>query len=350
MRRFTVNTMLVVVGLVLVVSVLGAQADDPEKLFLNALSEKDPQIKLEKLVRYEQQYGKQAGALSKLLYANLVLAAYPLKDYEKTVNYGGKALALEGHDAMTRMKLCLYVSTSLLLLERDVPQALVLAEEAYSHGKKFFTESADPYYRNQFVIPALKNQIVALKAGGEPDQLQSAFRKAQELYALDPSPVALQLLCDSGNQLQKAGQAEEPIAVFENLLSKRPQPEIARRLAIWLDAQSQRPKAIEYLQLSYHLDRKARTAYELAILLQADNPPLAMEYLAESFILNDPAVSPRSEEVLRQLFVNSPAAKLKPKDMEKAYEDILNAARARIQANEYPPAAPAPAAETPTPQ
>jgi hypothetical protein len=89
-------------------------------------------------------------------------------------------------------------------------------------------------------------------------------------------------------------------------------------------------KAIENLKISYQMKKNAKVAYDLGVLLNKTDIDSAMNYLAESDLLNDEKYSPKALELLQHLFFNVKSKGQLPAEQEKGFQEILLSAKNRL--------------------
>ncbi len=91
MRKIIVLILLFIVSSALVLAVMSKTQTDA---WIAIQGEKDPQIRLEKLEEYYKTYGDKAERNAIYMYLSLTDTAYQLQQFDKTIQYGEKALPL----------------------------------------------------------------------------------------------------------------------------------------------------------------------------------------------------------------------------------------------------------------
>jgi tetratricopeptide (TPR) repeat protein len=350
---------IVLIVIALLAATLLISASKKEDMLMTALQDPDQQSKLDKLEAYYAQYGSKEDSLSKLLYNHLIKTSLQLKLYDKTIMYGEKSLLLKSVDPNDGFAMDIYRSLSVAYFaQKEFQKAYDMAQKVIDIASL----SVDAGARIIYVAPALNLQVAVIDSRSETDTAvkKEALLKAIEAYKADHSNGQYMAnILVLGDKLLKLGDIDTVIAQYEQAMQIKPQVELATRLAVLFQKKSDQEKSIAYMKAAYALKSNARIAYNIAAMIQKINVDEALNYLAEAFLLNDPAISPKSEQFLKHLFYNiknqPPDSKL-PAEQQKAlideqdvqYNTLLNEARTRLG---LPPAAPQPpaAAEAPAP-
>jgi tetratricopeptide (TPR) repeat protein len=132
---------------------------------------------------------------------------------------------------------------------------------------------------------------------------------------------------------------------MEVLNKDKPTPETYKLLGTWYARLINTPKALEnetlkasYLvkaienfKASYALKKNAQVAYNLGILLnQNQELDSALEYLAESHLLNDEKFSPEAQKLLQHLVYFEKTKGQPQPEQDKVYNEIIAAAKVRL--------------------
>jgi hypothetical protein len=282
------------------------------------VGEKDLQVKMQKLEAYYNKYGAREDRYSMYMYIHLAQTTYMLQQYDKTIQFGEKALTYKEIDASNKLPLYLYLDYA--------EQMIVLANSLRSE-----TQSNSAIDIN-FTAPALRIQVqlLALKAN-DPQSADTAFKKSLEAYQLDKSEKSANFVLKLSEHLLKMNKTEDAIRGLEAINQDKPNYEYHKLLGTWYARLKNNVKAIENFKASYGLKKSAQVAYNLGILLnQNQEIDTALEYLAESHLLNDEKYSPEAFKLFEHLvFFEKTKGQPQP-EQEKVYNEILTAAKARL--------------------
>ncbi|MCU0235452.1 MAG: hypothetical protein MUC72_00025 [Acidobacteria bacterium] len=297
------------------------------------VGEKDLQVKMQKLEAYYNKYGAREDRYSMYMYIHLAQTTYMLQQYDKTIQFGEKALTYKEIDASNKLPLYLYLANSYNLTKKDLDKAYDYAEQmiVLANSLRSETQSNSAIDIN-FTAPALRIQVqlLALKAN-DPQSADTAFKKSLEAYQLDKSEKSANFVLKLSEHLLKMNKTEDAIRGLEAINQDKPNYEYHKLLGTWYARLKNNVKAIENFKASYGLKKSAQVAYNLGILLnQNQEIDTALEYLAESHLLNDEKYSPEAFKLFEHLvFFEKTKGQPQP-EQEKVYNEILTAAKARL--------------------
>jgi hypothetical protein len=314
----------------------GFVAADPQKkenkqeeIFLAAVNERDPEIKMKKLEEYYNLYGAKENQLSRLMYIDLALTANTLKEYDKVVEFGKKALTYENVNTKNQLNLNMDIANALLVTKKEPETAYDCAAKAIAIVDSL---TVDKKAKANLLIQAYTIQVLVMQRQPEDIDVQrKAMKAALRLYGLDPAEKYLNTMIIIANRLVKLGAVDEVIGAIEPLFQKNADADMAKWLGVWYDRKGDRAKAVELLKTSFESKQNAKVAYDLGILLQSTDLDAAIDYLAESYLLADPVYSAQAEALLKHLYFNVKAKDMKAEEQELEYNSILDNARMRLQ-------------------
>jgi len=297
------------------------------------VSEKDLQVKIQKLEEYYNKYGAKDDRYSMYMYVHLAQTNYLLQQYEKTIQFGEKALTYKEIDASNKLPLYLYLANSYNLTKKDLDKAYDYSEQIVQLANSLRSASqSNTSIDINYTAPALRIQVqlLAVKAQ-DPRNALLAFNKALEAYNLDKSEKSANFVVRLSDHLRKIDLVEDAIRGIEAINQDKPNAEYFNMLGKWYNQVKNMPKAIENFKSAYNLKKNAQVAYNLGILLnQAQELDSAIAYLAEAHLLNDEKISPEAFKLFEHLvFFEKTKGQPQP-DQEKVYNEILAAARARL--------------------
>ena len=317
------------------------------------VGEKDLQIKMQKLDAYYNKYGAKEDRYSMYMYVHLAQTTYLLQQYEKTIQFGEKALTYKEIDASNKLPLYLYLANSYNLTKKDLDKAYDYAEQIIVLSNSLRSESqSNSAIDISYTAPALRIQVqlLAVKAQ-DPQNALNALNKSIEAYKLDKSDKSAFFVMKMSEHLRKSEKVEDAIRGIEAVNQDKPTADNFNMLGKMYNQVKNMPKAIENFKASYGLKKNAQVAYNLGILLnQNQELDAAIEFLAESYLLNEKsgAAAPETETPAQDPAAagqetRSPAQKLlehlvffettkgQPQaDQLKFYNEVLAAAKARL--------------------
>ncbi len=339
------------------------------------ITEKDQASKLLKLEEFEKEYGTDKDNLTTRLYVNLTDTAFKLQKYEKTIQYGEITLAIKELDTGDKLQVLLDVANAFYVTKIDVEKAFNYAGQVIDLAGSATDLPMQPEIKGAlYVAPALRVQVKILYGKDKDPAAQvMALNKSVEAYSFDKSDTSLKLVLALGNRLNAAGNGEEVLKNYEKAYTFKADSELARQLGLLYSKAGNEDKAIEYMKVSFEskesseasyslgimfskkanaeldeikkaelnakaveylkasfkIKKSAEVGYYVGVLLNKVDIDTALAYLAESFLMEDARISPKSEQLLLQLYVNK-TKEMKQEERDAGYEEILAAARGRL--------------------
>lgn len=324
---------IVLLIIIMVISSFFLLADEKQDLWTRISQESNLEAKLTLLQDYESRFGQEQGERTRFLYLNMALTAYQLKQFEKTITYGEKALEQQGLEPKNKLNLCLWLANSYNVTKTDLEKAHAYCDQVIALAKELKAEgdSGDKYDK-QFIAPALRIQIQTLYARGkkDPEMITQAARKGLEAYTVEPARKNADLVFSLCNGLFSLNRKEEAISIMEQLVEKETgNARYLSALAVWYSKSGQKDRAVGYLEQAYGIRRNVKTAYNIAVLSQSKDVDKAIRYLAEAYQMN-PSTQSRVYKLLRHLYYNVKTKGQTQAEQDQGFNDILAAAKSRI--------------------
>lgn len=333
-------TVLILILAAISFSVLSAVDKEQAEAWMDLVGEKDMQIKLQKLEAYYNKYGAKEDRNSMYLYLHLAETTYQLQQYEKTIQFGEKALSYKEIEASHKLRVYLYLANAYNLTKKDPEKSYSYAEQVIELAKSLrsVASQSNQTFDVIYTAPALRVQVQLLVAKSqEPSILLEAFNKALEAYQIDKSEKSASIVVVLSDRLAKKEKVEEAIRGIEIINQNKPNADYYKLLGIWYERLKNRAKAIENLKASYDLKKNAKVAYDLGVLLNQTDLDSALNFLAEANLLNDEKYSPEALKLLQHLFFNIKTKGQPAADQEKEFQGILDAAKTRLGITITPP-------------
>ncbi|MBN2398764.1 MAG: hypothetical protein JXI33_00310 [Candidatus Aminicenantes bacterium] len=329
MKKVVIFTLLIIVSGALLLPIMSKAQTDA---WIAIQDEKNLQARLEKLEEYYNTYGDKDERNAIYMYLSLADTAYQLQQFEKTIQYGEKALIYKDLDSQNRLRLLLYLANAFNLTKKDAAKAYSYADALIELGKSIRTENQSSAAIDiNYVAPALRIQVQLLAAKPEdPQNAVNALNKSIEAYQLDKSDKSANFVLVFSERMLKSQRVEDAIRGIEAINQNKPNADYYKMLGMWYARLKNQEKAIENLKASYQMKNNAKVAYDLGVLLNKIDIDSAMNYLAEASLLNDEKYSPDALKLLQHLVLFEKTKGQPQAEQEKAFNDILNAAKIRL--------------------
>ncbi|HUU05802.1 MAG TPA: hypothetical protein VMZ49_08000 [Patescibacteria group bacterium] len=321
--------------ILITISLSGLLALDKEQTdtWIAIVGEKDLKVKMQKLDDYYNKYGGKEDRNSIYMYMHLTETTYLLQQYERTIEFGEKALSYEEIEASYRLRIYLYLANAYNLTKKDLDIAYSYADKVIELARKLNSATQNnSIINNNFIAPALRIQVQLLAAKShDPQSSVNALNKALEAYQLDKSEKSANFVLALSERMLKNNNLKEAIRGVEAINQNKPNADYYKMLGLWYARLKDQDKAIENLKTSYQMKKNAKVAYDLGVLLnQNDNLDNALDYLAESHLLKDEKYSEEALKLLQHLifFVKTKGQPLA--EQEKVFNDVVEAAKTRL--------------------
>jgi len=275
-------------------------ADKKAEMYLAAITEKNPELKMQKLETYMDKYGKKKKYQTPTLFIHLVETAANLKKYDKVEQYADMALNNKKMSALDKATIKLQLAYVQIYAKKDISAAAKIADEVLE-----FTATVDSSQVARILTaPALRIKIAALeaKAEGEAD-IVKALDNSVRVYRIDRSARSAgfvfhfsKKLYTEYNGIKKAIEGLKVIADIPNA-----DLEHIDQLAAWYALEGIDNEARKYLKLSYARKKTARKAYSIGKLTYIVNLDEGLRYLAEAVAMEE---APYSADA-RKLMLNN---------------------------------------------
>jgi len=319
MKRFTA----VFLVLAFAVTAPMLQADKKAELYLSAITEKKPELKMQKLEEYMEKYGKKKKYQTPTLFIHLVETAGALKKYDKVEKYAEMALANKNMSAMDKAMIKMQLANVQIYAKKDLAGAAKIADEILE-----FTGTVDSRQAERLLTaPALRIKIAALeaRAEGEPD-IVKALESSIRVYRIDSSARSAGFVFHFAKKLYTEYSAVQKAIEGLKVIADVPNANLdyLDQLAAWYALEGIDNEARKYLKLSYASKKSARKAYTIGKLTYIVNLEEGLRYLAEAVAMEEaPYATDARELMLKNVQVPEPV----PAEGEEVDQEALNQAR-----------------------
>ena len=321
---------------------------DQQDLYIKAVSEKDPGLKIQLLKQYEQLYGETGDKYLKFIYLQLTETLFQVKNYEEAIQYGEKTL-VSGEIAPTnRLTLFYALANSYYTSQKDLEKAykyadlmIELAQWVINKAKNsdlqdLEKEKLDQFietYKKYYIASGYRLQAMVLFSRAEDDvnTVKEAAEKAIEAYKADKSENSSRLAFSIAGQLFKKNNLDDAIVLAESIFDEtNPKEQFAEFLGTLYYRKGDKDKAVQYFELAYKADRKMKTAMTIGQLVYKKDIDKGIQYFADAFILSNSDENSKAFQYLRELYFNKKAKDLAPAKQDKEFKDIIHAAKVRL--------------------
>ncbi len=327
-KRLMVMITLLFLALTLLLAVEKKQMERWVKI----ITEKDPQVKMQKLEEFHNEYGDKDDQITRLIYLHLADTAFQLKQYDKAVQYGEKAGAFKEVETSERLNLYFQLANAYFVTKNDMAKATNYANLTLETANALQGQQPKQLLELKYIAPILRLQVKILDTNGNDIKTASdQLNKALEALRIDKSDASQKILAAIAAKLEKLQQDDLALKAYEALFEVKPTATLANMIGMTYNKKGDMAKTMDYLKTSYNIKKQANVAHFLGILANKNQDlDAALNYFAEAYQLNDEKVSPKSFDILKHLYFNVKTKGMPPEQQEKGFQELLNAAKVRI--------------------
>jgi tetratricopeptide (TPR) repeat protein len=323
-----------------------------QDLYIKAVSEKDPELKIQLLKQYEQLYGETGDKYLKFIYLQLAETFFQVKNYDEAIQYGEKALASGEIAPTNRLTLFYALANSYHTSQKDLEKAykyadsmIELAQWVIDKAKNSDLEELEKEKLEQFVETykkyyiasgyRLQAKVLFSRAEDDVNAIKDAAQKAVEAYKADKSENSSRLVFSLAGQLFKKNNLDDAVVIVENIFDEiNPDEQFAGFLGTLYYRKGNKDKAVQYFELAYRARRKIKTAMTIGKLVYKKDIDKGIQYFADAFILSNSDEASKAFQYLRELYYNKKAKDLAPAKQDKGFKEIIQAAKVRLGTQE----------------
>lgn len=306
--------------------------------WVTIITEKDAPTKMQKLEEFHTEYGDKNDQLTRLIYMNLTITSYQVQKFDKTIEYGEKALESKEIENSDKLKIYLSLANAYYVTKTDMGKANTYANQVIELAKSLQDATKTSQLELQYIAPVLRLQAKIIDSNGKSQKnTAEALGKALEAMKIDKSESSIKLVLPLASEVNKQGQTELALAAYESVYAVKPSAELAKAIGFMYLKKGNDAKTIDFLKASYQLQKTAKLAFDLGILYnKTQDIDNAVNYFAESFVLyekagSDPDGMTKAKSTLEHLYFNVKAKDIPSQDeKEKGYQELMAAARTRL--------------------
>ena len=317
-----------------------------QELYVNAVAEKNPEVKIELLKKYEQLYGQQKDKYLKFVYFQLTETLYQLKNYEEAIKYGETALGNGDIDAINKLRIFYILALSYHSAQKDLQKSYDYAGSMIDFAKEVIERAKNSgqdekeieqfieKYKTYYIAPGYRLQAMILfsREKDNPDAVKEAAQKVVDAYSEDKSESSARIVLTLADKLSKLNKFDDAAAMVEKIIDKtKPDQRAANLLGTIYYKKGDKDKAVDYFELAYRGGKKINTAMKIGQLVYKKDIDKGIRYFADAFILSNSDKESNAFKFLRELY-NRKTKSLPPAEKEKGFQDIIAAAKIRLGA------------------
>ncbi|UCH94652.1 MAG: hypothetical protein JSV88_30915 [Candidatus Aminicenantes bacterium] len=318
---------------------------DRQDLYIKAVSETDPQMKIQLLKQYEGLYGQQQDHYIKFIYIQLAETLFQVKNYHEAITYGEKALEFAEIPATNKLNLLYALANSYQASQKDLQKAYdyadsmieltnwVIDKAKNSDLEKEKIEEFVKTYKAYYIASGYRIQAMTLFSRDKEnlETIKESAQKAVAAYMEDKSENSSRLLFSLVGQLYKNNKLDDAIAIVGKVFDEtNPNSRFASFLGASYYKKGDKDKAVYYFELAYKTNRDIKTAMNIGRLVHKKDIDKGIQYFADAFILSSLDENSKAFEYLRDLYYNHKAKNLPSREQDKGFKEIIEAAKVRV--------------------
>ncbi len=261
--------------------------EDAYNLYIRAIKEQSLDAKIQLFEEYLAKYGKIGLDYDKYVYANLALSYNQKKDYEKTVDFGEKAISAQDIDNLTKIQLYLTISGAYNELNRNLEKAhnyAKIAEELITTQKESGSTVLTQQQWTQLLASVnFLSGSIHVKKG----ELKEGIDKWVDAYKVLKSPQILRQFKVNGIAQYNQKKYSNAEIFFKSHFELSGDPDSAYWLGKTCFFLDKLDEAEKYFLLAYDKRKNSEIALNLGIITNKKKKvDEAIKYFAEAVVLN----------------------------------------------------------------
>jgi tetratricopeptide (TPR) repeat protein len=307
MKKMVLTTLIMVLFLSAILPAQNTANDD----YIKAMTTPNADQRVKLLKEYLAKYAGKGTQYENFVYAALCVQNYPGKTSRETIEYGEKALALNGMDDLTRCKVLITVAGIYSQRGQNLEKAKDYASEVIEiarANKNNNSTDTTPEQWEKFIGAGYFTQGQALEKSRYLKEAVDSYINSYNILKDPQIAVSLKKVGKSLYDIRFYKDAEKafeiPVSVLKDFLSYD-------FYAKTLYKNKKKEEALKYFKLAYEKQRSGEMAFYVGIILadKAKSDPSvskeAIRYLLDSSFLSA-ANSKKAMELAESLFFNSP--------------------------------------------
>lgn len=302
------KTALTTLTLILFIFVtLYAQTGDANQDYVQAMSTQDPAQKAKLLKEWLRANSGKGNQYEKYAYAELCVFPYPGKTAEELVEYGEKALSVDGLDDFMNCRVLMNIATVYSQRGQNLEKAKSYSQQVIELAKTNRDKEgsgATPAQWDQFMGIAYYTHGTALDKGRDP---RGALESYINSYNLLKDPQIATSLRKIGRTLYDYKFYKDAEKAFQIAATAIKDYASIYLYAKTLHRNGKKDEALRYYKQAYSQQRTGDVAFNIGIILAANAErepsvsPEAIKYLLEASFLSPPN-SKKAMQLAESLF------------------------------------------------
>lgn len=284
---------------------LYAQNNPADEAYIKAVTTPDINQKVKLLKDYIAKYRGKGTKYENFVYANLCLIRYKGKTAKETINYGQKALALNGLDDLTKCQVYIQLSGIYSKLGQNLEKAKSYALQVIKiakANKNKESSTASPAQWNKFIGAGYFAQGQALEKAKD---LKGAVNSYINSYNILKNKQIAQILKKTGKSLYDFKFYTEAEKAFKIACNALKDFRSCTFYAKALYKNGKKEQALKYFKEAYAKQKSGEIAYNIGIILAGKakkDPSLSQE--AIKYLLEASFLSPKNSKNAMKLAEN----------------------------------------------
>lgn len=323
--------------------------NEKQDLWIKAATEKDPQIKMQLFEEFKAKFEDANDKNIRFLYFNLAQTSFMLQKFEKTIEYGEKALTFVDLEDQYKLDIAIWLSNAYNLARKDYDKAYSYADlvlnlaksiKEMTEGRNQSEEVARGIDKN-YIAPCLRIQLRILISRGIADNKKrlEIIQKAIAAHKADSSvELAKRTVLKESVELAKAELGNEAINAIEQVIDPNDLSYDEANLLAQLyyrrynknKTTDDKDKSIDYYIKAYNKNKASSMAVKIGQLLYRKDDDKAIEFFAEGYILAELDKASDAFKYLQQLWFKEKAKDKSLEEQEAGFQEIITAAKSRL--------------------
>ncbi|HEX2695538.1 MAG TPA: hypothetical protein VHP61_07265, partial [Acidobacteriota bacterium] len=280
------------------------EADDA---YVKAMTQSDPCQKVQALKSFVQKYSGKGNQYENFAHAHLCLTPCPSQPATEKIQYGEKALTMEGLDDSTKTQLLVTVASLHIQSGQNLDKAKAAAGKLIEFAKVNKEKDPSEAQWGKLIGAGYYLQGQAAEKAKDMGAAADAYIASYAILKDPQIMVQINKLAETLNDAKQFAQAEQ---VRRTLYNHAKDAESALKLGNALYRNNKADEALALFKEAYAKKQTGELAYNIGIILAKKTPQEAIDYLIVASFLY-PAQSQNALGMAQNLFfTSSPDAKI----------------------------------------
>jgi tetratricopeptide (TPR) repeat protein len=284
-----------------------AAQNEADDAYVKAMTQSDPCQKVQALKAYVQKYAGKGTQYDNFAHVFLCLTPCPSQPAAEKIQYGEKALTMEGVDDNTKTQLLITITSLYLGSGQNLDKAKAAAGKLIDLAKANKEKDPSEAQWGKLIGAGYFLQGQAAEMAKDMGAAADAYISS---YAILKDPKIMAQINKLAKTLYDAKQFVQAEQVFRTLYNHSKDAESALKLGQALYRSNKADEALALFKEAYAKKQTGELAYNIGIILAKKAPQEAIDYLIVASFLY-PAQSQNALGMAQNLFfTSSPDAKI----------------------------------------